>query len=74
MSTRLRSISSIEDHDYEVILEIDGQCQSMRCRVVECNGIRAVQPEPDLMSRLAFSPRLLAAAVLAFDDVATQGG
>jgi hypothetical protein len=69
MSATLRSISSTDSDDYEVVLDLDGRPQSMRCRVVERQGIRVVQPEPDLLSRLPFPPRVLVAAVLAFDEV-----
>lgn len=72
MTVRLHSISCTESGDYVVILDIDGAQRSMRCRVVDQGGVRVVQPEPDLMTRLPFSPRLLAAAVLAFDDVRRQ--
>lgn len=68
MVTRLYSITCTELDEYEVVLDVDGLRQSMRCRVVECDGIRVVQPDPDYMSRLTFSPRLLVAAILAFDD------
>ena len=68
MSTHLYAISCTESDDYEVVLDVDGQRHSMRCRIVESGGVRAVQPEPDLLSRLPFSPRALVAAVLAFDD------
>lgn len=67
VSTHLYSICCTESDDYEVVIDVDGQKQSMRCRVVESRGIRVVQPQPDLLSRLPFSPRVLVAAVLAFD-------
>ncbi|MCW5831695.1 MAG: hypothetical protein KIS78_04480 [Labilithrix sp.] len=75
MSTILHSISRIDgDRDvYEVILDVDGRRQSMLCRVVEHTGIRVVQPTPDLISTLPFAPRLLVAAVLAFDDARKEG-
>jgi len=70
MTTRLDAIrrSGRDSSDYEVILEVDGEPRSILCRVVEHTGIRVVQPTPDLMSTLSFDPRLLVAAVLAFDE------
>lgn len=70
MKTSLCSIARTDTDDdvYEVFLELDGHRQSMRCRVVEHTGIRVVQPSPDLISTLPFPPRLLVAAVLAFDE------
>ena len=44
----------------------------MLCRVVEHTGLRVVQPSPDLTTTLPFSPRLLAAAVIAFDLARTE--
>ncbi len=70
MSTQLHSISRTE-HDaevYEVIVDVDGQRHSMLCRVIEHTGVRVVQPNPDLLSTLPFPPRVVVAAVLAFDD------
>ena len=70
MTAQLHSISRT-DHDadvYEVVLDVDGQLQSMLCRVTEHTGIRVVQPNPDLLSTLPFPPELVVAAVLAFDD------
>jgi hypothetical protein len=72
MTVRLHSISCTETEEYEVILDVDGAQQSMRCRVVEHAGIRVVEPDPDFMTRLPFSPRVLAAALLAFDDARKQ--
>ncbi|MBX3263013.1 MAG: hypothetical protein KF782_25280 [Labilithrix sp.] len=76
MSTTLHSISRTEgDRDvYEVVLDVDGQRQSMLCRVVEHTGIRVVRPTPDLMSTFPFPPRLLVAAVLAFDSAQKEAG
>jgi len=73
MNTRLCRISCIESGEYEVIVDIDDERQTMLCRIIEHGGMRIVQPQPDLMSRLTFSPRLLAAAILAFDDVRRDG-
>jgi hypothetical protein len=67
MSSKLVSITRHDTNEYEVILDIDGVRQAMLCRVFEHHGVRVVQPRPDLMSQLTFSPRLLAAAVLAFE-------
>jgi hypothetical protein len=53
---------------YAVILEVDGEQRSILCRVLEHTGIRLVQPTPDIMSTLPFHPRLIVAAVLAFDE------
>jgi hypothetical protein len=71
--SRLCRISCTDADEYEVVLDIDDERQTMLCRVVECDGMRVVQPRPDLMSRLTFSPRLLAAAILAFDEARKEG-
>jgi hypothetical protein len=73
MNTRLCRIGCTESGEYEVVLDIDDERQTMLCRVIEHGGMRVVQPQPDLMSRLTFSPRLLVAAILAFDDVRKGG-
>lgn len=74
MSTRLHSIRWVASSEYEVSLQDDdGALRTMICRVVGQQGIRVVQPRPDLMSNLAFSPRLLTAAILAFDSARTSG-
>jgi hypothetical protein len=65
--TGLYSISCTDSEAYEVVVEIDGERRSMRCRVVEDDGIRVVQPEPDLLFTLPISTRLVVAAVIAFD-------
>lgn len=72
VTARLLSISRVhaQEYEYEVRLEFGDEQRAMRCRVAEHAGIRVVQPEPDFMAELTFSPRLLAAAVLAFDEVA----
>ena len=73
MKTKLVSISFVAPGEYDVILDVDGETIVMRCRIAEIKGIRIVQPRPDLLSRLAFDPRILAAAVLAFDAAREAG-
>jgi hypothetical protein len=75
MTARLLSISRTTEKDvYDVMLEIDGRPESMRCQVIEHEGIRAVQPMPDLSWHLPFNPKLLAAAVLAFAQACQTKG
>ena len=73
MSAHLRAVGYCADDPdvYEVQLEEDGQIESIRCRVVDHAGFRLV--EPSAVPNLAFSPRLLAAVVIAF-DAARKGG
>lgn len=75
MMTRLLSISCTDvDDEYDVVIEADGVRESMICRVVDRGGVRTVQARPDLMSSLPFSPRRLAAVVIAFDAACKAGG
>lgn len=67
MSTRMTSIVLVTDHEYEVIFDVDGTSRRCICRVAEEDGIRVVEPFPDIFATLAIPPRLIAAAVLAFD-------
>lgn len=69
MSARLRSVVWVRAHEYEVTLELDGRLSHCLCRVTEHAGVRLVQATPDLLADLAFSPRLLAAALIAIDVV-----
>jgi len=41
----------------------------MVCTIVDQHGVRAVRPQPDLMMPLGIHPRLIAAAIVAFDAV-----
>jgi hypothetical protein len=73
MTTRLLSITRISDGMYDVVFEVEGARQGMVCTIVDQNGIRAVRPQPDLMMQLGIQPRLIAAAIVAFDTVCASG-
>lgn len=72
MSARFHSIARVQEHAYEVTFELDGRQRSMLCKVIDADGVRVVRPEPDLMVSLGISPRLVAAAVLAFDALVSS--
>jgi hypothetical protein len=65
--TLLTSISRLDEHRYAVTLEVDGTAQRMVCHVRREDGIEFVQSTPDLTMSTGLSPRLLAAALCAFD-------
>lgn len=72
MNAGLHHIELVEPDVYEVVVDIDGERHTMRCRVDDRGEIPLIQPTPDLMSTLPFDPRLLASAVLAFARARTR--
>lgn len=73
MSARLRSITWISPHGYSLVFDVDGATRTCACKVIEHAGIRLVQAEPDFLFELGISPRLIAAAVIAVDQVNDAG-
>jgi hypothetical protein len=70
MNAKLHSITWVQGLEYDVTLFLRDDELTMRCTVTSVGGgIRMVQPVPDLMAVLGVSPRLITAAVLAFDAV-----
>jgi hypothetical protein len=66
---RIHSITWIRSRDYEVVFDFDGETKSMMCSVLEYEGVRVVESHGGLTLKLRTDPRLVAAAVLAFDAV-----
>jgi hypothetical protein len=69
MSTRLSSIVWVRTHEYEVTFDVEGITRRCTCSVAVQDGVRFVEAVPDFLSALGVPPRLVAAAVLAFDGV-----
>lgn len=67
MNAVLRSITRIRAGEYDVVFDVNDGSRTMRCTVAEVDGIRAVEGNPDLLCSLGVWPRLIAAAVGAFD-------
>jgi hypothetical protein len=57
---------------YELVLQSGGADRRIRCTVVERDGIRAVQPEPDVFMTGELPARAVSAAVLAFHDAVSS--
>ncbi len=74
MTSRLRSITRLHAGEYELVFDEGGLTRPMVCAVVDVDGIRVVKPHPDLMTSVGVSPRLIAAAVLAFDATVRNDG
>lgn len=66
---RIHSITWIHARDYELVFDFDGDLRSMTCSVLEYEGVPVVEPHGGLVLETRIDPRLVAAAVLAFDAV-----
>jgi hypothetical protein len=74
MRTKLTSIVRVADHDYEVAFDVAGVARKCTCSVTGgTSGLRLVNAVPDVLLTLGLDPRAIAAAVIAFDRVASCG-
>ncbi len=71
--TRLRLIARTGPREYRVVIEVDGQVQTCVCQALRDGQIRYVRSVPPILDSFEVSPKLIAAAVLAFDEVESSG-
>jgi len=69
MSTRFLSIVWLENHEYEVTFETDGEKRAFRCLMKEEEGLRYFRASPDPWPGLAVQPKIVADALKAFEQV-----
>lgn len=64
----VRSIVPLGDDVYEVVVPTREGDRTIRCTILDEDGIRGILPEPDLFMTGLADARSVTAAVLAFHD------